>query len=198
MYFSRIRRPNKWALFQITPRMQFGNINDEHKFIWELFPNNQDADRDFLYRRFDVEGYQQFFVLSQRKPLESLYTWEIKIKHYEPKIEVGTRFHFSIRANPVVTKMPEGNTSKKRKREDVFMDALAKNKAVPEAKRPSQADVLNESATRWLSERAESNGFLVSSDSVLVEGYQRFEINKRKNHNKIQMGVVDYLGIIPI
>ena len=198
MYFSRIRRPIEYALSQMNQKLQSGNINDEHKFIWDLFPHDKEATRDFLYRRFDTEGFQQFFVLSERRPLERLDAWEIEIKPYEPKIEIGRRLHFSLRANPVVTKMPEGTTSKKRKREDVFMDALARNRELPETERASRQDVLNESASSWLVGRAEPNGFSVSRDSVLVEGYQRFEIHKRKDSNKIQMGVVDYSGILTV
>jgi len=128
MYFSRIRRPISSALSEGNLPIQAGNIYEEHKFIWGLFPFDKEAERDFLYRRFDAEGFQQFFVVSNRKPLESLNSWEIAIKSYKPKIVIGTQLHFNLRVNPVVTKMPEGPGSKKRKREDVYMDALAKNK----------------------------------------------------------------------
>lgn len=198
MYFSRIRRPIEHNLSHINVGMQVGNIGDEHSFIWGLFPHDKDAVRDFLYRRFDADGFQQFFVLSKRKPLASQAQWVVESKPYEPKIEVGSRLHFNLRANPVVTKMPEGTTSKKRKREDVFMDGLAKNRAIPESDRASRAEVLNESATRWLVGRSEQSGFSVSCDSVLVEGYQRFEIAKRKDNNKIQIGVVDFSGILTV
>lgn len=198
MYFSRIRRRIENDPSQVHLKMQPGNIGEEHKFIWDLFPHDKDAERDFLFRRFDADDFQQFFVLSKRRPVESLDRWEIACKPYEPKLEVGTRLYFNLRANPVVTKMPEGTTSKKRKREDVFMDALAKNRAVPEADRASREEVLNTSATSWLANRAEQNGFSVSRESVLVEGYQRFEIAKRKNNNKIQIGVVDFSGMLTV
>jgi len=198
MYFSRIRRPTSNALSEGSLPIQAGNIYEEHKFIWGLFPFDKEAERDFLYRRFDVEGFQQFFVISKRKPLESLHSWEISIKSYEPKIDIGAQLHFNLRVNPVVTKMPEGPDSKKRKREDVYMDALAKNKAVPEAEKSTNAEILQECALQWLSERSEQNGFAVSQDSVIVEGYQRFEINTKKDSNKIKMGVIDYSGILTV
>lgn len=198
MYFSRIRRPISNALTEGNLPIQAGNIYEEHKFIWGLFPFDKEAERDFLYRRFDAEGFQQFFVVSQRKPLESLHAWEVAIKSYEPKIDIGTQLHFNLRVNPVVTKMPEGPGSKKRKREDVYMDALAKSKTVPEAERSTNAEILQECAFQWLSERSEQNGFAVSQDSVIVEGYQRFEITTKKDNHKIQMGVIDYNGVLTV
>ncbi|NCB97008.1 MAG: type I-E CRISPR-associated protein Cas6/Cse3/CasE [Bacteroidia bacterium] len=198
MYFSRIRRPVELALSQKYLKLSVGNIGEEHKFIWQLFPHDKDADRDFLYRRFDTDAFQQFFVLSSRKPLENLPTWEIDAKLYEPKIKVGNHYHFNLRVNPVVTKMPMGTDSKKRKRDDVYMDALAKNKAAPETERVSKAEILQNSAMQWLLERAESNGFSVSRDTVLVEGYQRFEMNSRKDKQRIQIGVIDYSGSLTV
>jgi len=198
MYFSRIRRPISSALSEGNLPIQAGNIYEEHKFIWGLFPFDKEAERDFLYRRLDAEGFQQFFVVSNRKPLESLNSWEIAIKSYKPKIVIGTQLHFNLRVNPVVTKMPEGPGSKKRKREDVYMDALAKNKTVPEAERSTNAEILQACAFQWLSERSEQNGFAVSKGSVIVEGYQRFEITTKKDTNKITMGVIDYSGILTV
>lgn len=198
MYLSRVqRRPGTIQALTYPNPLLLGPY-EEHAFIWGLFEKDGDIKRDFLYRRVDDRAGALFYVLSERKPEENHELWAVETKPFEPVIRLGDRFHFSLRANPVVTKKPEGSASKKRKRDDVFMNALAEYKDIPVSQRPTNAQILTTSAYGWLEQRARSNGFEVSSDSVLVEGYRKVEMVKRSNKDSIQFGVVDYSGILEV
>ena len=86
--------------------------------IWKIFPEDRDARRDFLYRRFDTGRFPQYYVLSKRRPVSEGMMWNIETREYNPVIRPGDGFSFSLRVNPVVTTMPEGTDSKKRKRDE--------------------------------------------------------------------------------
>lgn len=198
MYLSRVQRRPGGTLTATYKNPPLADPYEEHAFIWSLFEKNGDIERDFLYRRVDEQAGSLFYVLSKRKPQEGDEHWAVESKRFEPVIEVGDRFHFSFRANPVITKKPEGNTSKKRKRDDVFMNALAEYKDVPASQRPTNAEILTKSAFGWLEQRAQSNGFHVTHESVLVEGYRKVEMVKRSKKDSIQFGVVDYSGVLEV
>lgn len=198
MYLSRVQRRPGVTLMSMYRNPPLADPYEEHAFIWALFEKDGDIGRDFLYRRVDEQTGSLFYVLSKRKPQEGNEQWEVETKSFKPVIKIGDRFQFSLRANPVITKKPEGSASKKRRRDDVFMNALAEYKDVPHAQRPTNAEILTKSAFEWLDQRAQSNGFHVATESVLVEGYRKVEMVKRSRKDSIQFGVVDYSGILEV
>lgn len=197
MYFSKICIKNE-AFHSGLMRNEPMSLYNEHAFIWNLFPYDAQANRDFLYRRLEVKDGLQYYVLSTRKPIEHPIQYEIETKPYTPIINHGESLRFSLRVNPVVTKKIEGAGSKKRKREDIYMDALAKNKQLPESERLPNSVLLNSCALDWLEQRAKSNGFAASREEVIVEGYRRFEMRKKRGTDKITFGAVDFTGILTV
>lgn len=198
MYFSRISmnlegfNPGKAA------RILHGSVYNEHKLLWEFFPEDKDAKRDFLYRRYDLGRVPQYFILSQRKPRCDREIWDIETKSYDPVIREGEQYSFSLRVNPVVTKMPMGRESKKRKRDDVYMEALAKSKALPQQERLSNNEIMIESGLQWIMDRAERHGFSLNKNQVIVEGYYRMDGFKDGDKNRIQFGAMDFSGILTV
>jgi CRISPR system Cascade subunit CasE len=200
MYFSRVNvdterlHPNRAAL------LNMGNLYREHTLIWNLFPEEKEADRDFLYRRLETGTLPRFYILSQRKPVEQYDIWRVETKTYEPVIKKGGRYSFNLRANPVVTKKPGGDESKRRKRVDVFIEALKEysEKAGKEADEKTSSEIMTESGVTWLVEQSGKHGFHINPGEVIIEKYKWMEGSKDKDGNKIQLGVMDFSGILTV
>lgn len=197
MFLSRITlKPGRLNMKQYTA--DFGCVYNEHCKVWNFFPEAGKAKRDFLYRRIDNGDLPQYYILSERIPVNEQDIWTIETREFDPVIKNGDYFHFSLRVNPVVTKKTGDVDSKKRKRDDVYMEALAGYKELPEMERPTNNEILVESGLKWITERAVNYGFSVEKNEVIVEGYHRLEGIRDKDKNLIQLGVIDYSGTLQV
>lgn len=200
MYFSRVNvdaerlHPKRAAL------LQMGNLYREHKLIWNLFPEEKEANRDFLFRRLDAGALPRFYILSKRKPMEHYDVWHIETKPFEPLITKGSRYSFNIRANPVVTKKPYGNESKRRKRVDVFIEALKEysEKSGKETDEKTNSEIMTETGSSWLLGQSEKHGFHINPGEMIIERYKWMEGSKDRDGNKIQFGVMDFSGFLTV
>ncbi|MCV4626913.1 type I-E CRISPR-associated protein Cas6/Cse3/CasE, partial [Escherichia coli] len=77
-----------------------------------LFPGGKE--RQFLYRREELQGAFRFFVLSQERPAES-ETFTIECRSFVPELRTGQQLCFNLRANPTICKAG--------KRHDLLMEA---------------------------------------------------------------------------
>lgn len=82
------------------------NPYEIHRVLWKLFPEDTEADRDFLFR-VERAGQQQAEVLLQswREPITSA-TREARLlgsKPYHLNLQSGQRLLFLLLANPVKT-----------------------------------------------------------------------------------------------
>ena len=83
-----------------------------HQWLWDLFPGGKE--RQFLYRREELQGAFRFFVLSQERPAESdIFT--IECRPFAPELRTGQSLCFNLRANPTICKAG--------KRHDLLMEA---------------------------------------------------------------------------
>ncbi len=83
-----------------------------HQWLWDLFPGGKE--RQFLYRREELQGAFRFFVLSQERPAES-ETFTIECRSFTPELSTGQQLCFNLRANPTICKAG--------KRHDLLMEA---------------------------------------------------------------------------
>lgn len=83
-----------------------------HQWLWDLFPGGKE--RQFLYRREELQGAFRFFVLSQERPAES-ETFTIECRSFVPELRTGQQLCFNLRANPTICKAG--------KRHDLLMEA---------------------------------------------------------------------------
>lgn len=95
MYLSKVRLP-------LSLRH---NPYELHRQLWQLFPHQPDAQRDFLFR---VEGEQPgagLIVLLQSAQTPSAGTDErlLASKPFQPLLSRGMGLRFRLRANPVRT-----------------------------------------------------------------------------------------------
>lgn len=69
-----------------------------HQWLWDLFPGGKE--RQFLYRREELQGAFRFFVLSQERPAES-ETFTIECRSFTPELSTGQQLCFNLRAKPL-------------------------------------------------------------------------------------------------
>lgn len=154
-----------------------------HQWLWELFPGGKE--RQFLYRREELQGAFRFFVLSQERPADSVI-FDVLCRPFSPALVAGQTLRFTLRANPTVCKAG--------KRHDLLMEA----KRQLNAQQGSQ-DVWSyqqQAAIEWLSHQGEQHGF--SLREVNVDAYRQQQIRREKSRQMIQFSSVDYSGLLVV
>lgn len=193
MYFSLVRIPFGSDYFDFLRDSDFGNMYHAHQLLWKLFPDNPDAERDFLFREQREYNRVYYYLVSERKP-DNLYGLEVQTKEYEPVIKAGDIFSFVLRANPVVAKKREGK--EKSVQHDVLMDAKkeAHNKGFSEEE---EFHNVQKRAIGWIENRAAKSGFSIEEGKVSFEGYRQYSFSKRKRE-RIKFSTVDYYGMLRV
>ena len=153
MYLSRITLHTS----QLSPS-QLLHLVDRgeyvmHQWLWDLFPGGKD--RQFLYRREELQGAFRFFVLSQERPAESAI-FDVQCRSFSPALSVGQTLRFNLRANPTICKAG--------KRHDLMMEAKRQVKA-----QMGSQDIWlcqQQAALAWLSRQGEQHGFSLCESNV--------------------------------
>ncbi len=191
MYFSKI------TLKPTADRAKYAetvcaNTYKEHQELWKLFNDDPDADRDFIYRYEPQNNIPAYYVVSNRKPNDQTYLWDIQTKDYQPKLAIGEKYAFILRVNPVI--------SKKGRRHDVVMHKkyLMNYKKIDKLKRPTSQQIIEEAGREWLQSRVESAGFSFDNESVRIDGYQAKTSGKKRGNKEIRYSTMDYRGILSI
>ncbi len=165
----------------------------EHQTLWQLFPDNADHPRDFLFRREQRGHWPLFYLLSARQPSDGHGRWRIETKAFRPQLHTGQRLAFSLRANPVRTRrMSDDRNDKRRRRDDVVMAAKFSLSA-PQRAAP-QSELVQRVGPGWLEERAERHGFAI--ESLQVEGYRQHRLYKSRQTAPIRFSTLDYQGVL--
>ncbi|HCS9545673.1 TPA: type I-E CRISPR-associated protein Cas6/Cse3/CasE [Salmonella enterica subsp. diarizonae serovar 61:r:z53] len=154
-----------------------------HQWLWELFPGGKE--RQFLYRREELQGAFRFFVLSQERPAESA-VFDVQCRPFAPELSVGQILRFTLRANPTIYKAG--------KRHDLLMEAKRQVKTQPDSR-----DIWTyqqQAALEWLSRQGEQNGFSLREASV--DAYRQQQIRREKSRQMIQFSSVDYAGVLVV
>ncbi len=154
-----------------------------HQWLWEVFPGGKE--RQFLYRREELQGAFRFFVLSQERPAESAI-FDVQCRPFAPELSVGQILRFTLRANPTICKAG--------KRHDLLMEAKRQVKTQPDSR-----DIWTyqqQAALEWLSRQGEQNGFSLREASV--DAYRQQQIRREKSRQMIQFSSVDYAGVLVV
>ena len=74
-----------------------------HKMLWDCYPNQPDAKRDFLTRIDQLEGAFRFWVLAKRKPARPQWcpATSFSLNQISPSFLSHQYYAFDLRANPV-------------------------------------------------------------------------------------------------
>lgn len=154
-----------------------------HQWLWDLFPGR--GERQFLYRREELQGAFRFFVLSQQPPAES-DIFDIEYRSFLATLSPGQTLRFSLRANPTICKAG--------KRHDLLMEAKRQVKGKNE-----DLDIWQhqrQTAQDWLAKQGKQNGFSLSE--VSVDAYRQQQIVRAKSRQMIQFSSVDYSGLLVV
>jgi CRISPR system Cascade subunit CasE len=195
MYFSRVRLRTDVDNGAMARRLCQQDSYQEHQILWRLFGEDPTAERDFLFRRTDINGWPQFYLVSQRLPGLEDPIWHVDSQTYHPRIYHGQRFLFSLRANPVVTrKGPAGE----RKRHDVIMDLKKKRdwKKLPVGDREPMYTLVQEAAVSWLSPRLKKSGARL--DAVTADSYLQHQNYKKGKSKAICYSTLDMTGLLSV
>lgn len=197
LYFSQVRlrrdilRNEKWELLG-------GGGYGLHQAVWRLFPDSKrNQRRDFIYRDLDNGRIPGFYVLSQRIPEDREELWEINHKPYAPRFVSGSRFAFSIRANPRVSRMLLQSNSKTPPKHDIFMDAKRIFREEHNGQNPVGTEwqnLIQNTGKKWLNRQGERLGFFV--EFGYVNSYRKERLNK--SGKQISYGTADFEGVLRV
>jgi CRISPR system Cascade subunit CasE len=194
-YFSRIslqafdpHRPKE------TMRILKSDDYALHQALWELFPKEPAATRDFLYRQDDSQRWPMFYLLSGRAPRQDHEVLRVETKPYHPRLENGDVLSFSLRANPVRTRKIGGDNPKQRKRDDVVMHLKRRLAEQAPEDVASQAELAQEAGEQWLQRQARPHGFEVVS--VRADNYRQLRLRARGK--EIRLSTLDFTGLLRV
>lgn len=193
MYFSRIKIDVQSATSEELEILAKGNAYGIHQILWQMFPKDENAQRDFLFRIESGNGFPFFYMVSERRPEPYGNLIKVETKTYAPQLTDGQRLLFSLRVNPVVTKKDPG--SGQRARHDVIMDAkhnLPRPFSAQNEIMPSELEY-NE-GIKWIQSRSAGLGFDFEPDLVRVFGYQQHVFRKPKQKAPIRFSTLDFNG----
>lgn len=224
MYFSLIRLRRN-----LTPRdiaaLGRSDSYGQHKMVWDLFSDDPDRKRDFLYRFESVNRVPTYYTVSEREPMDVKGVWEISSKPYEPKLAHGDRMAFKLRANPIQSTLQDRNAeelvawqqsraerglapsksmergwTQKVIRHDVVMTAKNKIdfKTLPPEKRPHVATLIQEAGIEWIEEKGKEYGFSVVESGTRADGYQQHRFFKKKGAKPVTYSTLEFDGILTV
>jgi CRISPR system Cascade subunit CasE len=200
MLLSRVRVAPQGLDPQHFHAVMKGDAYGNHQLLWKLFPD--DEERPFLFRQEDERtlasngnprGIPLFYVLSTTEPVDVPGLLQCETRPFEPKLDIGSRLHFRLRANPVVARRREGES--RSRVHDVLMDA---KKQCQQAGVTNAADVqakMDKAAVTWLMQRAENAGFELAAQPQ-ISGYRQHAI--RRKGQEIRFSSVDYEGVLTV
>jgi len=164
-----------------------------HQVVWNLFADNPDRQRDFIYRYETVGGWPTFYTVSAREPLDSGGVWDVLPKEYKPKLRSGQHLEFTLRANPIRSRRDENG---KQKRHDIVMEAKLKLKEKGDD--INLPKIVQEHGYRWLEERSVVHGFSILAKTIRVDGYRQYKFFKGKGKKPIALSTLDFNGILRV
>lgn len=180
---------------QLMAQLLIGaDADNGHGLVWTLFPDQSNAERDFLYREASKGN---FLVLSSREPQAEPAIWSVRSRPFAPLLEIGQSYGFSLRANPTVAiSQPDKRRSH---RADVMMAAKARaaKAGVPFTHQDRLA-----AARSWLIERQDQWGVRFEQGvgdkdpaAIQVMGMEQISL---KPKSRAQITAVDYQGLLTV
>ena len=183
---AQLRRDTPAARQLANLLLKHNDRDRGHGLVWNLFADDPEATRDFLYREIEVGGY---LLVSVRRPMAEPALWTLRSKPYAPALASGDRLGFSLRANPTISlSQPDRRPSR---RVDVFLDAKKK------LGRPLGPEEREAAALNWLFGRAASLGVDFERDACRTGRRDQQEI-ERPGARAARITIVDYQGILTV
>lgn len=194
MYLSRIRFNTSPSAHKELIRTLDSGGYGSHQLLWKLF--SDDPSRKFLFREEQsmggtLKGIPEYLVLSHTRPQDREGLFLMETKPFTPKLLVGQRLGFRLRANPTV--FSQG------KRHDVLMHAKKQLQQSGKSGKDEIAAAMEAAAVNWLCEakRAESLGITFDVPPVVL-AHHKNQSYKASRRQKISYTSVDYEGVLTV
>ncbi len=192
MYFSKITvvadNPEK-----AMPLLKAGEYA-LHQWLWKLFPKDEQAKRDFLFRQDADRRWPMFYLLSARQPDTNHPLLRVESKPYHPQLSEGETLSFSLRANPVRTRKTDGDNPKRRKRDDVVWLLKQRYRQDSPDDMPSEAELAQEAGEEWLIRQGARHGFDLLA--VRADNYRQPRLGSKGSN--IRFSTLDFTGLLRV
>lgn len=199
LYLSRLtlnRTAPTAALMPLLDPPEPGQAADaHHRLMWSVYSDGAARERDFLWR---YDGRGKFLALSARPPTPNDLFQPHETKVFEPRLRVGDRLHFKLRANATrdratASRLPKGQ--RKDRRVDIVMDRLHRE-ASQGGSRPELRDrIAGAAAVDWLMRQGASRGF--RPHLTAVENYSTISLGRRRRQGAT-LGILDLVGSLEV
>lgn len=158
-----------------------------HSLIWTLFSKTPETKRDFLFR---TSGDGSYLIVSHDEPCFDARVWEIRSRLYDPRLEKGQRYGFSLKVNPTIdVSQPDRARSK---RVDVVLHAR-KNSQEKFSIEDCERLVLD-----WLEKKMEKSGAILEKNLCLMKEYGQLQIERKGSQNKASLSVASIDGVLTV
>lgn len=193
MYFSRVRVTPDIRKLSHLHHVLRGNGYGVHQLLWDLFP--AEKERTYIFRE-EIAGEQIphykgargepiYYIVSESEPTKGNPLFVVESKKYKPRLAIGDRLSFKLRANPTIARKEAGK--KNSVRHDVVMDAqyhhlheLARDAGVDDAGKKS--DLKERIFASWI---ASKNPDISAKLERVIESNERYrELVEQKHHPK--------------
>ena len=194
MFISKVTLKRGPDFFNLLQQKSSSDGYMAHQILWDLFPNDGDKKRDFLFHKDEKGGIPQFLLVSETEPVETGGVSVIS-KSYLPKLVKGQKLAFSLVANPVVSRKVEGKRNSVK--HDVWMNA--KKQAKEDGGNAASIVQACENASKlWLIRQGERCGFSFKETDVLIDGYIQNRFYKGRKAKPIKYSSIHYEGLLTV
>jgi CRISPR system Cascade subunit CasE len=205
-YFSRVRIDTGSLAQMLLLHVLQGDVYAMHQLIWKLFPEDPDANRSFLFRQeFEKEqiastesrrGLPLFYVLSQKIPRPVNGLLSVESKEFSPKIKVGDKLGFDLRANPIVARKQEGKANSCK--HDILMDSRFQAKKEGITDRTAIALRMQDAVVNWFVSKGGRAGFEINKECQTEVTAYRQNLLRKRGQKEIRFSSVDLAGMLTV
>ncbi|MFP4686864.1 MAG: type I-E CRISPR-associated protein Cas6/Cse3/CasE [bacterium] len=169
------------------------DLEGEHKIIWQLFADDPNRERDFIYCRLCEASIPTFVIVSHREPIDENNRWVLEVSSYDPSVKEGEKYHFSLKANPTVKR--NGN------RHDIVIDAIKymeEERGMDKKEIPPRHVVAQKEGQLWLLKRQQQYGFKLKGNRLKIDGYRQHIFRKTRNGRRVKLSSLDFTGLMEV
>ena len=195
LYFSRLtlrRNAPTAALMPLLDPPAPGQAADaHHRLMWSVFSDGAQRERDFLWR---YESRGRFLSLSARTPAPSDLFHPHETKVFDPRLAIGDRLRFRLRANATKDRAAVSRGQKDR-RVDIVMDRLHQAASENADRAVLRERIAEAAAADWMTRQGDTRGF--RPHLTAVESYSTINLGRRRRQGAT-LGLLDLVGLIEV
>lgn len=199
LYLSRLtlkRNAPTAALMPLLDPPEASRAADaHHRLMWSVFSDGAARERDFLWR---YDGRGRFLTLSAREPAPNDLFRPHETKVFEPRLSVGDRLQFKLRANATKDRATAGRGSKRQRKDrrvDIVMDRLHREASGGDNRSELRDRIAEDAAMDWLTRQGDSRGF--QPHLTAVENYSTINLGRRRRQGAT-LGILDLTGLLDV